>query len=73
MVRIYQGFGGYPFKQFLMQGKDVVVTWWNLKANKTGLQPVSRPVEKMLGFFQKGFEKGSLSKSVKTVQKRCVN
>ena len=23
--------------------------------NKTGLQPVSRPVEPILGFFQKGF------------------
>ena len=25
------------------------------KSNKTGLQPVSRPVEQILGFFPKGF------------------
>ena len=27
--------------------------------NKAGLQPVSRPVERVLGFFPKGFKKGS--------------
>ena len=31
--------------------------------NKTGLQPVSRPVEQILGFLLKGFKKGSFSKS----------
>ena len=40
-----------------------------LKVNKTGLQPVSRPVKGILGFFQKGFEKESFSNSLKTVQK----
>ena len=35
------------------------------KMNKTGLQPVSRPVEQFLRFFQKGIKKGSLSQSKK--------
>ena len=30
------------------------------KENKTGLQPVSRPVERILGFFPKGFKNGSV-------------
>ena len=34
------------------------------RINKTGLQPVSRPVERVLGFFPKGFKKWSLSKSL---------
>ena len=33
--------------------------------NKTGLQPISRPVEQFLGVFQKGMKKGSISKSLK--------
>ena len=28
------------------------------RLNKTGLQPVSRPVEQIFGFFPKGFKKG---------------
>ena len=28
-----------------------------MKRNKTGLQPVSRTVEQILGFFLKGFKK----------------
>ena len=35
-----------------------VINEWPL-SNKTGLQPVSRPVEQILGFFPKGFKKGS--------------
>ena len=35
------------------------------KENKTGLQPVSRPVEQFLGFFQKGIKKVSLYKCLK--------
>ena len=34
------------------------------KYNKTGLQPVSRPVERLLGFFPKGF-------NAKNGAKRC--
>ena len=60
--------GVFPFK---------IKLCLQLLFNKTGLQPVSRPVEQILGFFQKGFKKGSLSKSLKmvqkTVQKRCEN
>ena len=40
-----------------------------LIANKTGLQPVSRPVERILGFFPKVFKKGWFSKSLKMVLK----
>ena len=39
------------------------------KYNKTGLQPISRPVEQILGFFPKGFKKESFSKNLKMVQK----
>ena len=50
-------------------------SWENCKLNKTGLQPVSRPLKQILGFFQKVLKianKGSLSG--KTVQKggKCV-
>ena len=41
--------------------------------NKTSLRPVSRPVEQILGLFSKGFKKGSLSKSLKMVQKVKYN
>ena len=36
--------------------------------NKTGLQPVSRPVEQILGLFPKKLKKGSFSKSFKIGQ-----
>ena len=39
------------------------------KVNKTGLQPVSRPVERILGFFQKGF---SAKKWSQNVFKKCL-
>ena len=43
-----------------------------IKGNKTGLQPVSRPVEQILGFFQKGlknYQKGIIIiKGAKMVQ-----
>ena len=32
-----------------------VLGYFNTNVNKTGLQPVSRPVERILEFFQKGF------------------
>ena len=35
--------------------------------NKTGLQPVSKPVEQILSFFPKGLKKGTFSKSLKMV------
>ena len=42
------------------------------KWNKTGLQLVSRPVERILGLFQKSFKKGSLSKTLKTVSRKLL-
>ena len=40
----------------------------DLNKNKTGLQPVSRPEEKIVGFFSKRFKKVQ-----KTVSGRCVH
>ena len=42
----------------------VFCSYYNL--NKTGLQPVSRPVEQILGFFQKVFKRDHYPKVSKT-------
>ena len=34
--------------------QDVTLSW--IKTNKTGLQPVSRPVEQIFGLYPKGFK-----------------
>ena len=40
--------------------------------NKTGLQPVSRPVEQILGFYPKGLSAKMCSKNKKAAQKHAI-
>ena len=49
--------------------KNSKIRHFSSSFNKTGLQPVSRPVEQILGFFPKGFERDHTQK----VLNRCKN
>ena len=67
VVSVFESFLS-KFSQIKNKDKIRSHVWIN---NKTGLQPVSIPEQQILGFFQKGFKKGSFSKSFKTAQKWC--